>query len=495
MVQLLEKGKKDIYTYIGVFLSILIAFIFTYMLGFEDNAKRIEIVMIYSILIIICIGSYITWSSEDKIKTIIKIVIIIGIIMRIGYMIYTPCNVRSHDLCEFDKSKGGHSGYIMWILDGSLPDSNLRQYYHPPLFHALSALMIKIINPILKEDNILKIIDIAKIVSCTASCYVLLLTKKLAQEIKIGKVGQLFAVTIIAFFPNFYLLAGRVNNDSLAIYFMILAILYTIKWYKEVNVKNTIILALAFGLGMMSKISVGVVAIFTGIVMLIKGYEYFKEKKIKEILYNYLLFGIIALPLGLWYPIRNLIKFNQPLNYVLDINAPNSAIYCGNHSFIDRFIKIPFSSMFESIYNNPFGDYNLTAYVTKGALFGEFKFDVPTIIPRTLLAIFIILNIFIIISFVITFISKKTNFKILLGYMGYMSLQIMSFFSFNLKYPYGCTMDYRYIVPIAVFNALLIGYTSNILIEKPKAYKIYNIIASVIITCFSVLSIIMYTKI
>ena len=52
MVQLLEKGKKDIYTYIGVFLSILIAFIFIDILGFEDNAKRIEIVMIYSILII-----------------------------------------------------------------------------------------------------------------------------------------------------------------------------------------------------------------------------------------------------------------------------------------------------------------------------------------------------------------------------------------------------------------------------------------------------------
>ncbi|MBU5486805.1 glycosyltransferase family 39 protein [Clostridium sp. MSJ-8] len=495
MKKIIRNRKKDIYAYVGIFLSIIIAFFIAYSIGVEDNVTMIETVMIYSILIIICISIYMTRNSVHKINSIIKMVIIIGIIMRIGYMLYTPCNIRSHDLWGFDKSLGGHSGYIMYILDGSLPDSNFRQYYHPPLFYALSAFMIKIINPILKEQEMLKIIDIAKIVSCTASCYVLMLTYKISKEIKLGDIGQLLAVTIIAFLPNFYLLAGRVNNDSLAIFFMVLAILYTIKWYREVNVKNTVVLAMVFGFGMMTKISVSVVAIFTGIVMLIKGYNYLKNGQIKTILLNYLLFGIIALPLGLWYPMRNLIKFKQPFNYVLDINAPNSAIYCGNHSIIDRLFKIPFSKMFKDIYNNPFGDYNITIYSIKSALFGEFKFDVPSILPRVLLGIFIIFNIFVIISLCITIKSKVKNKSILIAYIANMILQIGAFISFNIRYPYGCTMDYRYIVPTAIFNALLIGYTSTILEGRAKVYKIYNYIACVIIVTFSIFSIVMYTEI
>lgn len=62
-------------------------------------------------------------------------------------------------------------------------------------------------------------IDGAKIVSCFASCGVLLTTNDICEELKFNRVSQVIAITFIAFLPNFYFLAGRVNNDSMSIFF------------------------------------------------------------------------------------------------------------------------------------------------------------------------------------------------------------------------------------------------------------------------------------
>ena len=43
MKKIIRNRKKDIYAYVGIFLSIIIAFFITYSIGIEDNVPMIEI--------------------------------------------------------------------------------------------------------------------------------------------------------------------------------------------------------------------------------------------------------------------------------------------------------------------------------------------------------------------------------------------------------------------------------------------------------------------
>lgn len=83
-----------------------------------------------SSVLVLLIGGYLICQEGINSKKTIKCIILVGFIMRIGYMLYTPCNVRSHDLWNFTVDSGGHAGYILNILEGNLPQSNLLQYYH-----------------------------------------------------------------------------------------------------------------------------------------------------------------------------------------------------------------------------------------------------------------------------------------------------------------------------------------------------------------------------
>lgn len=58
-----------------------------------------------------------------------RIILYIGITLRILYMLYTPCNVRKHDLGTIEPGANGHAGYILTLLEGHLPESAEAQFY------------------------------------------------------------------------------------------------------------------------------------------------------------------------------------------------------------------------------------------------------------------------------------------------------------------------------------------------------------------------------
>ena len=75
-------------------------------------------------------------------ENITNIIIIIGILLRTMYIIYTPITERQHDVDYFNYE--GHLSYINTIYEtGKLPETNEWQYYHPPLHHFLSAVWLK----------------------------------------------------------------------------------------------------------------------------------------------------------------------------------------------------------------------------------------------------------------------------------------------------------------------------------------------------------------
>lgn len=397
------------------------------------------------------LGKGYSWS------TAVKVFIGIGFIMRIGYMLYTPYTTRAIDLGDSSLEGYGHAAYILKLLiNGHLPETNWVQFYHPPFFHGTAAVVCFFVNKIMEYSKYEDILQIAKIVSCTAACWSLMLLPKICQELKLNARAKAIAAGIIAVLPSCYLMSARVNNDALVTYFMILAVLYTIRWYKTQNWENTICLGLAFGLGMMTKTSCGNIAIFTGALMLYVAYKKFKEKKGKDIGYKLLGFGSIAFPLGLWYTVRNYILFAQPFGYVVRIGT-DQRIYTGDVSFVKRFLTFPARELFQPVYSNPWEEYNISMFVIKSSLFSEFTFDIPAMIPRILIALNSCMILLALGAMVYVMVKFKENKLLSRGMPVLWGVIYITFLYFNIEYPFGCTMDFRYIVPTAFLGAIFMG--------------------------------------
>ena len=441
--------------YILLAFAIITMYLLIRVTNWNLNDRWIENTMLATLLMIV-VGNIVLlyrkrWSSQCLLVSIL----LAGCVMRIGYMLYTGCEVRSHDIFEFSSDSYGHAAYLLKLIEkNQLPETNMIQFYQQPFFYLVGAGVSKIVNGLLRSESPYNYVDAAKLVSCFASCATIFVTERLCEILNIREKGKVIAVAIVAFLPSFYLIGGRVNCDAFALYFMALAIYYTILWTKDMSWKNTILLAVIYGLGVMTKIP----ALATAGVFLWKFIIEIRKKKGWALLIKYFVFGGISLPLGLWYSLRNYHLFGQKLSYVL-MQDENSTLYCGNHSYVQRFLSVGIKNLIETPYAEPFGDYNFTTYLVKSALFGEFKYAVSDLFPILLLiAGLMIAGLFLCAYYwqgKRIIMGKSDSAMALLAMNGL--IFIGSAIAFCIKYAFGCNMDFRHYGIFAVICAVLLG--------------------------------------
>lgn len=412
-----------------------------------------------------------------------------GVILRMGYVLSTHYLTRSHDCGDIywyvyghsedlDVNDFGHGPYIMYMyLNRQLPHFNQGQFYHPPLFHTLAAMVMWVTYKLLKIEDLIYLLSAAQVVSCLASCYALLMVPKICRELRIRKAGKCVVTAIMAFLPMFVLMASWINNDGLVFYFMTWIVLYTIRWYQKPSWGNTLMLALGFGLGMMSKASCALLAFFTGAVMILRLIRTVKKSAAKKewnafwaMVLRFAGFAAVAFPLGLFYPIRNLIKFDQPLNYVLRLNIAGVPVW----DFWSRFVAFPFTRLFEPVFAR-YDEYNLNLFLLKTSSFGEFGY--PEALEPWGLAILSANLILILLSFVAVVRVAGTTRQLFWRFVfpGIWILLYVSEVTFSQKFPFTCTMDARYMTPTILIGALYLG---KLLERKPvgKASYCYRIL-------------------
>lgn len=444
-------SKKEIFIY---YISIVLFFILIYII--EPLIKNyIRSITVGSIILII-VGFYVAKQIKKlkiNYKNIILIIMIVGILTRAMYIIYTPITERQHDVYGINDQ--GHLGYIYTIYQtGKLPETNSIQFYHPPLFHSIAAGWLKV-NDIFSV-SLDKSIEGIQIITAIFSSLIMLVAYRIVEEIEIKNIYKIFIIAVMAFHPTFIILAGSINNDILMILLSFYIILYLIKWNDNPNIKNTIILAVITGCSVMTKISGAIMAVpimYTFIKKIIEIYRTEKDKLLK-LFGKFLLFGVISLSLGLWHPIRNLVLFSQPIGGVL---LPADGLYVGQYSLFERFLTISFKEMFGYTYCVIPGDYNIFAYIVKCSILGEFTYNNINIY----VTFFKFINTIIILAIVLcTFIligkykrKDKNSFIIMILLITFFT-NMISYYSFNIQYPYLCTMDFRYIVP-TIFTGIV----------------------------------------
>lgn len=482
----------------------------------------------------------------------LKIIMITGILLRLYYVVATPViQTRQYDLGSAVPSEGiftGHLGYIFYLFTyKGLPDFDPRevyQFFHPPLHHTLSALWMGVVS--MFTDNQNTWIEWLQILPLIYSVLIIFVTLQICKEFKLQDKALLVVMTIISFHPSLIFMAGSINNDGLSLLFQFLTVWFALRWYRERNYKNILAIALSISLGMLTKLSVGMVAIpvaFLFMYVLItewqekvavaqNGKAQKDESGLKtdintgsdevnattpnhnvrvniwkclpwKRIVQYATFGIVCVPIGLAWAVRCLIKFDMPLTYVNKL-PEQSWQYVGNYSLWERFVpNVP------GIINNllrgslGYGE-NVWVQLFRTAALGECDMSTFPVWGKFValammgIAFLIAIWAFVLMIRVLLF-GKKQEFPVLdMGIRCFLliayAVLFISYINFCYNFPHQCTMNFRYMVLTVLFPAVAAGLAIGHAPEKKwtkvfswltVAYAIVSVL-TIIVWCIAV---------
>lgn len=427
-----KTGKQKIISGVFEFLFYLTLFVIVTLLFFvvKPNNQLITNGAIPKMIAVVLIGfvatvtvSYAVFGKLDR-KTTVYTLFMVGIILRVCYMLYTPVSTRQHDV--FTSSLSGHEAYAWTIFTtGKLPESNYYQFYHPPFNATMQALFMKFIQWL--TDGLTQIFNLGtyfpdkflqgyksarlpdgseyryflfsttQILSVVYSAITVVYMLKIIRLFNFKGKTSVLVSAIVILFPRLIQFSTMVNNDAPSFMFSVLAVYFALKWQKRgKKVWNILLCSLACGFGMMSKLATATICLPIGgifiyeFVILIKKFVADKKsgEKIKFSNYiglpcQYVAFLLICAPLALWFQVYVNIRFDQGFGFVF--NNLNQRLSTTHHSLFERlFFTFDLSEYFGQIYCSPFYDvdasgniisynnYNLFNYSLRSALFGEF---------------------------------------------------------------------------------------------------------------------------
>lgn len=424
-----------------------------------------------------------------------KIIFIIAVIMivQFGYVSYTPYYTRQHDSRSFYKYElYGHFGYIGHIFfNNSLPEgSPVGKWclYNPPLFHLTSAIFLKL-QFLFEGISIEAGFENLQVVSYIYMTIFIVYVYRILKEMKIKK-SLIYMLAVIGLSPAMIIMSASINNDILSIMLSTMAIFYTIKWYQEDTLKNLIKIALTISLGMMTKVSVALVAVAIACAFLVKVLN--NKEKLKKYIGNFAIFALIALPIGLWYPVKNLILYDVPLTYVQEVkNKDTHPANVSNYSVFERLFNISYDNIknMNLDMEEPNLDYNIFLSTMKSFIVDEtieyedsmiMKVSIYTAFWSAIaIAIVFLLNVIYVIKK-----YKEINNHWLSFFAILFLITVAYYIKFCFDFPFVFTMNFRYIVPTFISYAVITGIAcdkNEKLFELNRAIIVLFCIASTIL--------------
>lgn len=446
-------------------------------------------------------------------KKLVIILFFAGLLLRFAYALYTSVTTRQHDNYGFD-SDSGHGGYIKYIYEHNLalPDfdvSTKDQFYHPPLFHFICAAWWKILSMFGVSDaacqSSMKTLTLFYSTSSLILCYLLL------EKFNVKKVYLVAAFAIIAFNPTFVIFSASLNNDVLSVTFMLAALYFAFCWREKKSFKNIIFTALAIGLGMNTKTSAYMIAFPVGVIFIYALTENGDFKKdFKKYLPEFAVFLLICAPIGLWWNVKNSIKYNMSIAYVQRLSN-DSWQYVGSHSVFERLFDFSpkhFSSVFDQWTNRGeklYNEYNPLISLLKTSCFGEYinDYSYPAISIWAVILFYsnlilalcgVAAGVYIVVRSVKEKKFEQTEVALLVGY----AFMLLNYYVFCFSYPHHCTENIRYVSPLIAYGLLFIGIAGERLevnLQKNTVKLSIKTALSLIVALYALSSVTMFALI
>ena len=425
----------------------------------------------------------------DKFNKIVKLIIVLGVLIRFIFILMIPINKFQFDtglskltsvkdynnLYQKDIEYQGFDYILTIYKELTLPNSNIGQFYHPPLNFAILALFLRLMDFTRLPSNIK--IESLQLLPFIYSVIILIIIKRILDELEISDKSKIFTLIICAFNPLSVIFAGSINNDCLVSLFGILALYFLIKWYKDPNFKNIILISLSLGLGALTKFSILVIDLIVALFFIKKIVEVRDDRtRVKKLIFQFIIAFYIIISLTLLYPLRNYFKFGQP---IFEVANAREKFYIGNHSYLERFSPISKDLMISIVTDN---DYNLLAYSLKTTInCMGFLDSIWAIIAYDLS----IILLFISIIGICRLLGKAKNKLYFIFSIIVTLVWVISFIYFNIKMPYSCSMHARYLFILLTFLAIQLG----LILDTCQNKKIIYII-KILVIAYSVISII-----
>ncbi len=456
-----------------------------------EGAKKPALVLLnLGLPLVAVLGAY--WLCRRMLTTRRAVLLLMaaGFLLRLAYVLTFSIYQKQHDAGSLE-SMDGHIGYIATLaFHGALPDIDVRtvyQFYHPPCHHIIAALWVRL--QVLLGVGRDEAFENVQLLTLMYSSFCMVLCCKIFRAMGLKGRGLPAAMAVVAFCPTFLILGGSINNDLLSVTLLLGALLNTLYWYKNPTLPRILCVAVCFGLGMMTKLSVWMTAPAIGFLFLYGFYRLPQRRK--QFVGQFAAFLLVSVPLSLWWGIRNLVSYGVPITYVMRLSE-NSEQYVGNIPVYQRlfdFRWFQFEQVGEQFlfYKGTYSEYNpliglmktslfdetfTTAYYPRAAGFDKFLFWAG--VAAALLAAA---------SMVFVWVRDKSMpfpLKVFTGLVYEVFLGM--YYSFCLTYPHVCTQNIRYAVVLIVWGAFFLGKAAGLLFgqkeKKPAGTIGYAVLCS-----------------
>lgn len=447
------------------------------------------------------------------------LIFVLGILSKTYYVHYTETWQRQHDVISFGADEG-HAAYIEYILNNKqLPDFDPREkwaFFQPPLHHIVSATVLGLSRNLGFKEKTCQ--ENTQIPTCFymifVMCAAMYIYRKVYKEkgtyssgsgvstyIRMGKtdwMGAISVAAVVGLHPIFTIMSGSINNDGLALFLSVVSILMAAAWYSNPTWIRTVLLAVFIGLSMFAKLTGGLTAVAIGILMAYRALGFsitgdstyamsaFDGKKadiadrvrfaVRNYLSKFVLFAIIVFPIGLYWSIRNKIKWNMPFNYIPGVgeNFPEEI------TMMDRLINVKTPSVYPMMVGNgdAYDEYNTFLLMVKSSLFGEYNYsELGRLVRYASVLLFILAIVLIVVGLIATFVvtfSKKSEltikWKILL--FGTWLTYLLAYLYFVLSSSNFSAGDFRYSAICIMIEGIYIGLFVDKLSNKVIKYSI-----------------------
>lgn len=405
-------------------------------------------------------------------KSYVYMVLAAGALLRLFYILFSTIYDRQYDIGEIDLDaghtvSGGHLAYIQFIYHNGMPDfdpTTVYQFHHPPLHHFICAAWMKFCSLFIHNTDVLE--ESIQIIPFVCSLLTLWVMYKVVCQFDLEEKTKCAVMAVFAFHPSLIMFSGSVNNDSMALLFTVLIVYFTMQWSRKQSLGSIVLLALSIGFGMLVKQNVAEMAFPVAAVFVYILVKNFADKAARKRLFaQFAVFGLVSIPVGMSFYVRNLVKFNMSMFWVYEIGE-DSWQYTGNIPVINRFLWPVPAEMVDNLLHFKLGcGYNVWMQIIRTSVLGEWNMaDVGKMIK--LLAVFLmlvgaVLAFMALCAFIKVFIADGKQKKIdtayiLLFTMGYF-VNMICYLMFAYNYPQECSMNFRYITITILFPAIALG--------------------------------------
>ena len=294
------------------------------------------------------------------------VILFLAIVLRVTYLVKTPYSVREHDV-------EAHIDYIEYMAEfGRIPAAaDGWEYYQPPLYYAVSAVLWKAGDSAGWEyDTRLLSVQIFSVLLSIIFVVIAWWIGRMIFGHKRMEEWEAF-VLIIAVFPSLLLTSSRITNDSLAVVMSGLTVAMLLQWYRSGKSRDWYLLAVVLSLALLTKMTA---VLFVCVALGVFLWKY--RAQWRQAVIPLLIFLLIIAALTAWYPA---VRFHENVDRAVipGVEGLDPGVLLPTKPM--NFLTFNPVKVVEIPYNNPWDDASRRQYFWeywfRSAFLGEWNFE------------------------------------------------------------------------------------------------------------------------